>query len=126
MWDYSQLTPLLMLEMGLHPQAIFYVSLKKSKAMALRIKESSSGKSFNVWDGPTLLSFSKKTFGTIDAVENFIKKSKGNLEGGQLIAENRIFFGEVDRGEELGVDIKRVKYTKQVAESTVQYEEEEA
>jgi hypothetical protein len=93
--------------------------------MALMIKESSSGKSWNVWDGPTLMSFSKRTFEEIADVEAFIKKAKGNLTGGVLLAENRLFFGDVDRGVELNADIKKVKYTKQIAEATVQYEEEE-
>ena len=92
--------------------------------MALFIKESSSGKSWNVWDGPTLMSFSKKTFETVATVEAFIKKAKGNLTGGVALAENRIFFGDVDRGEELNGDIKKVTYAK-TAKSDVVYEEEE-
>ena len=92
--------------------------------MALFIKESSSGKSFNVWDGATLLSFSKKTFEDKASVEAYIGKSKGNLTGGVAMAENRIFFGDTDRGEELKADIKHVSYAK-AAKSAVVYEEEE-
>lgn len=90
----------------------------------LFIKESSSGKSFNVWDGPTLMSFSKKTFEDKASVESFIKKAKGNLTGGVALAENRIFFGDVDRGEELNATIEHVTYAK-AAKSAVVYEEEE-
>lgn len=114
-----------MLELGIYPQAIFIVSLKINKAMALFIKESSSGKSFNVWDGPTLNSFSKKTFPAKADVEKFIAKSKGKLTGAVELAPNRLFFGETDRGEELDAEIKSVSY-KKAETSSVVYEEEEA